>query len=73
MTVSLNNTIIAINGNEWMKTYYMPRNVHISLSSHCEVGSIIILHKNRLKLKDIRDFTKIIQLTNDKAWTKIYM
>ena len=26
-----------------------------------------------LKLKEISNFTKIIQLINDKSWTKIYV
>lgn len=52
---------------------YAERYAHISLSPHCEAGSIIFYLSQiwTLKLKEISNFTKIIQLINGKSWTKI--
>lgn len=51
---------------------YAERYAHISLSPHYEAGSIIFYLSQIWTLK-LSNFTKIIQLINDKSWTKIYV
>lgn len=51
---------------------YAESYVHILFHPHYEAGSFIIFYRcGNKSLKGFNNFTKIIQLINDKAWAEI--